>query len=85
MNRLFDVLGSAIEEARGCGTFILLIGLAIGLWFGFTYLGVWLWKVIISAVFGLPELTFWQFFGLQLLLEIVWPNSTVKVVGREDK
>ena len=85
MNRLFDVLGKSIEEASGCVTFILLIGLAIGLWVGFTYLGVWLWKVIVCAVFGLPELTFWQFFGLQLLLEIIWPNNTVKVVGREDK
>ena len=42
-------------------------------------IGVWLWKVIIVAVFGLPALTYWQFYGLLVLIRILLPKSRVKV------
>ncbi len=38
------------------------------------FLGLWLWGVIAVAIFQLPALTFWQFVGLIILLNILIPH-----------
>lgn len=42
-------------------------------------LGVWLWRKIMVEIFNLPYLTFWQFYGLVVLIHIIFPGRTVKV------
>lgn len=51
------------------GGFQLLIFILIvfGLLFASIVFQLWLWKIIMVAVFGLPMLTFWQMVGLDLL------------------
>lgn len=42
-------------------------------------LGVWLWRKIMVEIFNLPYLTFWQFYGLTVLIHIIFPSRTVKI------
>lgn len=37
--------------------------------------GVWLWGLIAVNIFGLPALTYWQFYGLLILLRILLPYN----------
>jgi len=41
-------------------------------------IGCWLWGVIAVGVFGLPALTFWQFYGLMILIHILFPSTTIR-------
>ncbi len=50
----------------------LLLAL-VGAW-----IGVALWGAIMVKVFGLPALTFWQFYGLMILLHILLPGRRVR-------
>lgn len=52
---------------------IALILALIGAW-----IGVWLWGLIMVNIFGLPALTFWQFYGLMILLHILLPGRGVQ-------
>lgn len=48
-------------------------------------LGVYLWKWIAVAIFGLPALSKAQFFGLMVLLHILLPTNTgIKLRRGED-
>lgn len=40
-----------------------------------TVIGLWLWNVIAVAIFKLPSLTFLQFIGLQILVEMIFPKN----------
>ena len=54
--------------------FVLALLLAlVGAW-----IGVSLWGAIMVNVFGLPALTFWQFYGLMILLHILLPGRGVR-------
>ena len=55
-----------------------ILGIILVLVFGllFAWIGVWLWGIIAVGVFGLPALTFWQFYGLIILMRILFPVST---------
>lgn len=60
----------------GVALLILLIGLVlalVGAW-----IGVALWGAIAVKIFGLPELTFWQFYGLMILLHILLPGRGIQ-------
>lgn len=46
-------------------------------------LGTWLWGVIAVGIFGLPALTWAQFLGLQILLNILLPNNSLKSISKE--
>lgn len=65
-------------EEKGCATIFLIGLIVIGLVALEIALGVWLWKIIMVGVFGLPALSFWQFFGLVILLHILLPTNTFK-------
>lgn len=52
---------------------IALILALLGAW-----IGVWLWGLIMVNIFGLPALTFWQFYGLMILLHILLPGGGVQ-------
>ena len=63
-------------EDLGVAIVILIVALLlalIGAW-----IGVALWGVIMVKVFDLPALTFWQFYGLMILLHILLPGRGVR-------
>ena len=60
----------------GAAIVILIIALLLAL-IG-SWIGVALWSAIMVKVFGLPALTFWQFYGLMILLHILLPGRGVR-------
>lgn len=59
---------------------IIFLALAlIGAWIGVT-----LWGAIAVNIFGLPALTFWQFYGLMVLLHILLPSGSVRTSKKEN-
>ena len=63
-------------EDVGIAIVVLIIALLlalVGAW-----IGVALWGAIMVKVFGLPALTFWQFYGLMILLHILLPGRGVR-------
>lgn len=38
--------------------------------------GCWLWGIIAVPIFGLPELTYWQFVGLYVICNILFNHGT---------
>ena len=63
-------------EQIGAAIVILLFALVLAL-LG-AWIGVALWGAIMVKVFGLPALTFWQFYGLIILLHILLPGRGVR-------
>lgn len=64
-------------EQVGAAIVMLLLALVLAL-LG-AWIGVALWSAIMVKVFGLPALTFWQFYGLIVLLHILLPGRGVRV------
>ncbi len=64
-------------EQVGAVIIMLLFALVLAL-LG-AWIGVALWSVIMVKVFGLPALTFWQFYGLIVLLHILLPGRGMRV------
>ena len=54
--------------------FLALVLALLGAW-----IGVWLWGLIMVNIFGLPALTFWQFYGLMILLHILLPGHGTRI------
>jgi hypothetical protein len=64
---------------KGVGTLIGTMLVVTGFIILITYPTMWLWNWLMSTTFGLPELTFWQTFGLMILTRLILPtisNST---------
>ena len=55
----------------------LFLEVIIVILFLFLLVGVatWLWGVIMAGIFGLPALTYWQMWGLQILIWILIPTG----------
>lgn len=70
-------MSSYDREDLGVAIVILLCALVLAL-LG-SWIGVALWSAIMVKVFGLPALTFWQFYGLIILLHILLPGRGVRV------
>lgn len=61
----------------------------LGLLFVCIVFQVWLWKVIAVAIFGLPQLSFWQMVGLDFLIDMFLygrevTNVEFQVKNKED-
>jgi len=39
---------------------------------------MWLWNWLMPIIFGLPEITFWQAIGLNLLSTVLFKSTTIK-------
>lgn len=68
------------------GEFFGLLLLIIAIWFALTTFYLWLWKVIAVGIFGLPQLSFWQFVGLELLTRSLTAHNDIgqfKIKERE--
>lgn len=64
------------ESEIGVALLILLFALVLA--FLFAWIGMLLWNSIMVGVFGLPALTYWQFYGLMVLLHILLPGRGVQ-------
>lgn len=73
MKAIFNILSKELEETKECGMIFLILLIAVAIWIGFTFLGVWLWKIIMVQIFGLLALSFWQFVGLDVLISLLFP------------
>lgn len=51
---------------------VFFTALAIGLLLVFPIM--WLWNYLMPMVFGLPKLTYWQTYGLYVLINMFVPN-----------
>ena len=60
---------------------ILLIVLCLG--FIGAGIALWLWNAVAIPVFGAPELSYWQMYGLILLLRFIVPTS-ISTSGSRD-
>lgn len=56
-----------VIEINGWFQLLIFILIVLGLLFASIVFQLWLWKIIMVAVFGLPMLTFWQMVGLNFL------------------
>ena len=62
---------------------ILLLVLLVGiLLFAVPALELWLWGLVMVPVFGAPVMTFWQMFGLNLLIGLLF-GKTIRVEGKK--
>lgn len=60
------------------GCLIFLATLVVLLLFGFIYSAIimWIWNAVIVTLFGLPFISYWQAFGLYILCNILFKNTT---------
>jgi hypothetical protein len=56
---------------------IFLVALMVGILFAFlfAYIGMLLWNDIVVSLFGLPVVTYWQMFGLMVLVRLFIPMN----------
>lgn len=64
-------------EDYGCGIFLLACILVIALAFGLFCLNAWLvmllWNAVVCSIWvALPSITFWQSFGLILIVRLIF-------------
>lgn len=70
------------NDRDGClaavGMFLLMIILLAGLYLLEAWIGQWLWNDVVGmdTLFNLPELSFWQTYGLIWLAHIIFPGNT---------
>jgi hypothetical protein len=58
---------------------LIAIGIFLLLALFEAWIGVALWGAIAVKIFGLPTLTFWQFYGLMILLHILLPSRGASI------
>ena len=56
--------------------FIILFFIGIAISLILTFPTMWLWNYLMPIIFGLPKLTFWQTFGLQVLVGCFVPSRS---------
>jgi hypothetical protein len=70
------------NDRDGClaavGMVLLMIILLAGLYLLEAWIGQWLWNDVVGmdTLFNLPELSFWQTYGLIWLAHIIFPSNT---------
>lgn len=70
------------RDTDGClaaiGMVLLAIILLAGLYLLEAWIGQWLWNDVVGmdTLFGIPELEFWQTYGLIWLAHIIFPSNT---------
>lgn len=68
------------------GEIILIAIIAFGLLFGFMCLFAWwgmlLWNALMPAMFGLGTITFWQAFGIKLLVTFLLAPLRFGSIGK---
>ena len=75
---MFDKYNDKDGCLAAAGMFLLMIILLAGLYLLEAWIGQWLWNDVVGmdTLFGLPELSFWQTYGLIWLAHIIFPSNT---------
>ena len=67
-----------MKKNYGCAEILVAVVIAICLTIVinllFAGIALWMWTIIIVPVFGAPALTFWQMYGIMILLSCIMPN-----------
>ena len=71
----YDSVGTAVAKAFGLITVGVVIVFIVGLVFAFPVMLLWNW--LMPEIFGLPEIGFWQAYGLNLLSGFLIKSSSV--------
>lgn len=59
----------------GCGMIILLFVVLIILTFIYSGILMWVWNMIMPALFGLPIISFWQALGIYIISNILFKGT----------
>lgn len=66
-----------MKNNDGCSTILIATIIAICLVIVgnliFAGIALWMWGLIIVPVFGAPALTFWQMYGIMILISCLMP------------
>lgn len=83
---MFDKYNDKDDCLATVGMFLLMIILLAGLYLLEAWIGQWLWNDVVGmdTLFGLPELTFWQTYGLIWLAHIIFPSNTRWSSSKDD-
>lgn len=75
-----------MKENNGCLYWcVYLLATIIALFLYITIL-MWLWNVVVVALFGLPVISYWQSFCLYVISNILFKNgNAIKIGGKDDK
>ena len=60
------------------GVVLLIIALAVGIFFGESLLIMWLWNAVLVAVMEFPALGYWYACGLNLLCHLLFNKVVLK-------
>lgn len=66
-----EVVGTLIGKTFAMMAMIVLMGMI------FTFPVLWLWNGMMPDLFGLPSLTFWQTFGLCVMVRLILSGTSV--------
>ena len=77
MNKTSDYVLAAIGA--------IFVAIIVALVFGFigAAIALWLWNVIAIPVFGAPVITYWQMYGLMILIRLMLPTYTTSKKGND--
>ena len=75
MNKTSDYVLTAIGA--------IFVASIVALVFGFigAAMALWLWNIIAIPVFGAPVITYWQMYGLMILIRLILPTATTAKKG----
>ena len=59
-------------------TFLGLVVLVLFVLFITPFLVMLLWNSLMVSIFGAPALSFWQTFGLIIMIRLIAPNTIIK-------
>lgn len=60
---------------EGCLTLIVTIIALVALVFIKAALCMWLWNLIVVPLLGLAVISYWQMYGLVVLIQLILPSS----------
>lgn len=63
------------KSNMSCAGLIGLFIFVIALIFAEVWIAMLLWNALAVGLFGLPVLTYWQVWGIKILLNIILPSS----------
>jgi hypothetical protein len=73
MKNSFETIGAFIGILGIICTVLLILGYPL----------MWLWNWLMPTMFGLPEITFWQAVGLNLLSTILFKSTTTTTKNKD--
>lgn len=75
-----------MEEKKGCLYWCGYLLAIITTFFLCSAILMWLWNIVVVALFELPVISYWQSCGLYMVSNILFKNgSVVRMGGKDDK